>query len=167
MILAVFWLPDTNFVGGTAYTSSREVGVTNDPTLYRTERYGTDFFYSIPLPNGNYDINLHLIENAFNGSGERIIDILAEGQLLIDNMDLAAEVGRDVLVVKTLENVQVNDANLDLKFSSGASNAFILGIEVMLSGTGRNTFIAGGFGNNKILGVDPGTINLVKEKLTN
>ncbi|QIZ69746.1 Ig-like domain-containing protein [Oxynema aestuarii] len=149
------WSADNSFVAGTAYTSERLVGVTPDTLLDRTERYGTDFSYAIAVENGTYDLNLSFIENFFNQAGGRVFDITVEGQLIFDNFDVWTEVGMDTLLIKTIEDIQVSDGVLDVNFKSSASNAFIQGIEVLAAGTGQNNLVSGGFGNNKIFGVDP------------
>jgi hypothetical protein len=149
------WSADNSFVAGTAYTSERLVGVTPDTLLDRSERYGTDFSYAIAVENGTYDLNLSFIENFFNQAGGRVFDITVEGQLIFDDFDVWTEVGMDTLLIKTIEDIQVSDGVLDVNFKSSASNAFIQGIEVLAAGTGQNNLVSGGFGNNKIFGVDP------------
>lgn len=46
------------------------------PLLFvRSERYGSDLMYNIPLPPGNYDIMMHLAEIYFDNVGDRVFDV--------------------------------------------------------------------------------------------
>jgi Malectin domain len=56
------WSADNYFVGGSTYSiSSIPVQNTVDDPIYQSERFGT-FSYSIPVPVGTYEINIHLAE---------------------------------------------------------------------------------------------------------
>lgn len=56
------WSADTYFEDGSTYSISNiEVMNTVDDPIYQSERVGT-FSYSIPVPVGTYEINIHLAE---------------------------------------------------------------------------------------------------------
>jgi large repetitive protein len=56
------WQADNFFTGGSTYSiSSIPVMGTVDDPIYQSERVGI-FAYSIPLPVGTYEINIHLAE---------------------------------------------------------------------------------------------------------
>ena len=56
------WSADNYFSGGGTYSITNiAVGNTVDDPIYQSERVGT-FSYSIPLPVGTYEINIHLAE---------------------------------------------------------------------------------------------------------
>jgi regulation of enolase protein 1 (concanavalin A-like superfamily) len=156
------WSADHSFNGGLRHEapqSSIDLGVTDDPGLYRHERAQVAFSYEVAIANGTYDVNLSFIENAFDYVGGRVFDVAAEGQVVLDDVDLFSEIGRDVLVTKTLENVEVADGVLNLDFSASASKAPIMAIEVLAAGSGRDNLVSGGSGNNSVYGVDPARTN--------
>jgi hypothetical protein len=117
------YLADQYFTNGVPY-SKPEVNM--DP-LYETERYSTTrvLTYAIPVKNGLYDISLHFAEIYYGatgglstgGVGSRIFDVRAEGQLLEDNMDIFAEVGAEVPLIKNYV-ISVYDGSLDISMSS-------------------------------------------------
>ena len=54
--------------------------------------------FTIPLPNGDYTVNL-FVGNSYTGTsqpGDRIFDILVEGSLVQDDLDLVATFGHKV-----------------------------------------------------------------------
>ena len=56
------WSADSYFTGGGTYAiSSIAVLNTVDDPIYQSERVGI-FSYSIPVPVGTYEINIHLAE---------------------------------------------------------------------------------------------------------
>jgi Malectin domain len=56
------WIADAYFTGGNTYSiTSIDVSKTADMAIYQSERTG-EFSYSIPVPIGTYEINIHLAE---------------------------------------------------------------------------------------------------------
>ncbi|WP_194977130.1 PKD domain-containing protein, partial [Aquiflexum lacus] len=117
---------DVNFIGGKSYTNTNAAV----PALYQTERSANPptFGYNIPVPNGSYNINLHFAEiywGATGGgpggnAGQRIFDVTINGQLVLDNYDINAEVGPQNLVIKTFD-VEVVNGQIVMDFSALAS----------------------------------------------
>jgi Malectin domain len=57
-----YWGADNFFTGGTTYSiTSVPIANTLDDTVYQSIRLGT-FSYSIPVPVGNYEVDIHLAE---------------------------------------------------------------------------------------------------------
>lgn len=57
-----YWTSDRFFSGGKTYSSSdTPISDTVDDPIYQSERAGT-FSYSIPVPIGTYEINVHFAE---------------------------------------------------------------------------------------------------------
>ena len=146
------FLDDQYFVDGEAFANTSALV----PTLYQTEHTDDDltFGYQIPVPNGNYDVVLHFAEifwGATGGSpggvGSRIFDVSVEGDLVLDNYDIIADVGSETPVTKTF-NVTVNDGSLDMEFSSlaidgGVDQPKVSAIEILENNTAP-TAIANG-----------------------
>ena len=150
-------------VTGTAFTA-RSSPV---PSIFRTERYGKapngDLNYSVPLPNGTYTVTTHHAEiwfgkhqNASAASpGKRVFDILLEGQLVKDDLDLFAENGNGPVSL-TFPGVSVTDGALNIDLEASADNSQISGISI--TGNGQAIYINTGsdanvdYGGNTYIG---------------
>ncbi|MEX0275755.1 MAG: malectin domain-containing carbohydrate-binding protein [Flavobacteriaceae bacterium] len=117
---------DQHFDGGRAYTNaSAEVA-----DLYKTERSSNqrEFDYNIPLPNGDYQVILHFAEIYWGATGggalgtaQRVFDVTMEGNLILDDYDINAEVGPQTEVTKTFP-VTMTDGTLNLNFDATGLN---------------------------------------------
>jgi chitodextrinase len=83
---------DTGFSGGTVYAVTHAIAGTSDPNLYRSQRYG-NFTYTIPVANGSYAVTLQFAELYHGNAGQRVFDVLLEGQEVISNLDVVARAG--------------------------------------------------------------------------
>src|SRR5205085_11015849 len=125
---------DGSFAGGSVYATTQAIAGTSDPALYQNERWG-QFSYSIPVPNGTYDVRLHFVELYYSAAGKRVfgMDVLdTPASPDIANLDIYAEVGPNAALVKTITGVQVTDGKLDVKSVYGsADDPEIAAIEVI------------------------------------
>jgi hypothetical protein len=138
--LSQVWDADRNFSGGQTYSSSAAIGGTVEDPLFRTERYG-NFTYSIPLASGTYTVNLYFAELYWTSAGKRVFDVTAEGQLIIDNLDIWAQVGANNALTRTTQ-LSVTDGTLNLSFINGVDNAKLSAIEIVQVPTGPTFTIA-------------------------
>ncbi len=114
------------------------IGTAND-LLYQTQRNDNSsanpkLTYSLPVINGNYTIKLHFAENFSGnfGAGLRVFDILAENQILLDNVDIFSQAGgKNRALVLTFTSVAVNDGVLNIAFNHVTDNPTLAGIEVV------------------------------------
>jgi hypothetical protein len=83
---------DTDYSGGSTYSTTAAITGTFDQPLYQSQRYG-DLTYNIPLPNGNYNVTLKFAELYFNSAGQRKFDVSMEGQQVIANLDVYSAAG--------------------------------------------------------------------------
>ncbi|WP_157614270.1 malectin domain-containing carbohydrate-binding protein, partial [Pseudotamlana agarivorans] len=104
--------------------------------LFNSERWdpstGPEMNFSIPLPNGDYVINLFL-GNSYEGTkniGDRIFDVLLEGVVVEDNLDLVATYGHQVAGMLSYP-VTVNDGVLNISFGHEVENPLVNAIEIM------------------------------------
>ena len=137
---------DQYFSGGSSYRNNNALV----PELYKTERTASSltFDYNIPLANGDYTVILHFAEiywgatgGDVGGIGSRIFDVTIEGNLVLDNYDIIADVGSETPVLKTYA-VTINDDALNISFSAlanvgGADQPKVSAIEVISSGGGN------------------------------
>jgi hypothetical protein len=137
-------------------SSPPEIVNTDDDPLYRTERYGTDFGYEIPVPeSGTYEVTLQFAE-IYQGAapgdtdtdadqtGQRVFDVTTEGQEVLDNYDPYAEAGDSLTAVDETYTVEVTDGTLNVGFDAtdddNADNAKISAIKVVsVDDGGSNT----------------------------
>ncbi len=129
------WSADKYFVGGRAYRNSSEIDNTTDDSLYNSERSllknDDRFSYQVPVDNGNYNVTLKFAEIYFENSGKRVFDAFAEGEQIIDDLDIVAQAGGNKLAFDRTFNVKVEDGVLDLDFVSNIQNAKLSAIEIV------------------------------------
>ena len=126
------WLADSSFTGGNTFATTQAISGTSDPALFQTERWG-NFSYNIPVATaGTYQIELNFAEIYWNGTGLRVFDVKAEGQLILNNLDIWSEVGVNAALTKLIE-IGVSDGVLNLEFITEIDNAKISSIHVFPS----------------------------------
>ena len=133
---------DQSFSGGKTFTNTKitDIAGTTDDGLYKSERFGI-FNYNVAVPSGTYTLKLHFAEIYFGatgggtgGAGKRVFNVTAEGQPLLTNFDIFAEVGSMTALVKEFE-VSVTDGTLNLAFSKVVENPKVSALEIIsLSG---------------------------------
>jgi malectin (di-glucose binding ER protein)/fibronectin type III domain protein len=132
------WAADTGFNTGSTVSVAHAIAGTSDPALYRTERWdpGTapELAYAFNVPNGTYTVKLHFCEtwSGGQGVGKRVFDVFLENQLVLDNLDIFAQVGGYTALVKTFQ-VTVNDGQLNLNFAHGSADDPQIGAIEILS----------------------------------
>jgi chitodextrinase/gamma-glutamylcyclotransferase (GGCT)/AIG2-like uncharacterized protein YtfP len=130
------WAADTGFNTGKKGSTREAIANTTDDTLYKTERWdrysAPDLAYSFDVPNGDYQVNLHFAEIYSGASfvGGRVFDVEIEGALVLDNLDIFAEVGANAALVETIP-ITVSDGKLNIVFRQGVENPKISAIEIL------------------------------------
>jgi hypothetical protein len=140
------WNSDRYFEGGSAlnWSGSLDVAGTDDPDLYLTQRSGSGpgkrrgFAYAIPVDeSGVYMVRLYFAEPYWGApggpegdAGRRIFSVTAEGETLIEDLDVYAEVGELTALVKQAE-VEVQDGELNLSFAASEGEPIVAAIEVL------------------------------------
>jgi len=127
--LGRLWSADTNFTGGSTFSTGSAIGNTVDDPLFQSERYGNPFSYSLPVANGTYTVRLRFAEIFFGAPGNRVFDVDMEGVKAIDDLDLFAAAGKDV-AYELIREVVVTDGVLNIVFSSSVNFAKLSAIEV-------------------------------------
>ena len=132
------WSADTGFNTGLTFSTGNTITGTADPALYQKERFdlagGPDLTYSLSVPApGSYRVKLHFAE-IFAGSslpGQRVFDVSIEGQLVLNDYDVAAEVGAFASVIKQFD-ILVTDGTVDITFGHVVENPKVNAIEVVV-----------------------------------
>lgn len=135
--LAEPWCTDTNYVGGKSYANpgAGDIQGTEHDELYRSERTGSDanplaFAYTIPVLDTQVRVRLHFAEIYWSAPGARIFDVRLEGQLVLDDYDIVADVGPLTAVVHEFE-VSVFDGSLDMQFDASVDRPKLSAWEVI------------------------------------
>jgi hypothetical protein len=125
------WAADKNFVGGATYLTgaSTPIAGTVEDALYRTERWGQQFSYNVPVPNGTYAVTLHFAEIYWTSANARVFDVLAEGVRVISSLDIWSAVGANTALLRTT-TVTVNDGVLNLDFVASVDAGKVSAIEI-------------------------------------
>ena len=123
---------DTEYSGGDTYSTSAPISDTKDIALYQTIRYG-NFLYNIPLANGNYNVTLKFAEIYWNAAGKRIFNVNMNGQQVIGNLDIFAQIGKNAAYDVTIP-VSVTNGMLKIAFTSIVDNAEVNAIEITQQG---------------------------------
>lgn len=131
------WSPDSGFTSGSSSTFTNEIAGTIDDAIYQSFRYddspSTPLDYVFPVTNGQYEVRLHFAEtwSGITAAGQRVFDVLLEGQTAINDLDVFATAGPNTALVQTLQTT-VNDGQLNIGLRHVAQNPFISGIEIFL-----------------------------------
>ncbi|MEE8603134.1 putative Ig domain-containing protein [Euzebya tangerina] len=141
----IAWEADRDFIGGSTYSNgnltANEITGAQSPAIHLTERSGAGgHAYEIPLTNGTYDVTLHMAEIYFGaegagpaGAGNRIFDGTVEGQLVVDDLDIFAEVGAQTALTRSA-TVTVTDGSLSIDMQASVNQAKLSGIEIVPAG---------------------------------
>ena len=125
------WSKDNYFQGGNTYSTTAGIDKTQDDTLFQTERFAKDLSYAIPVENGNYQVNLNFAEIYWNQDNQRVFDVKAENQIVLDNFDIHKGIGGKNVAVEKSFNVNVTDGVLNLDLNASIDNAKLSGIEII------------------------------------
>ena len=99
--------------------------------LYKSYRTG-ELLFSQPMDNGVYDLTLHFMEPEDLAKGERLFDVLAQGDIVIGNLDVRSS--RDgrmrSALSRTIPNIQVTEGQFEISLKSLKGLPVISGFEV-------------------------------------
>ena len=122
------------YVGGSARTFNNPIGNTDDDPLYqdlRLVRNGSFFYRFDVSAAATFEVTLYLMAPALSGPGNIIMDVLAEGEVVLDNLDVKVQAGGVYRALIKTFTVNVSDGRLDLKFAKVNKAALICAIAVV------------------------------------
>jgi hypothetical protein len=132
------WAADEDFSGGTATSTSAAVNTSKIPNpapeaVYQTNRFGP-MTYTIPglTPGASYIVDLHFAETFWTAPGQRLFNVLINGNQVLTNYDIFASAGGEfIATVQSFAVTADNTGTLTIQFVVGAAdNPQINGIEV-------------------------------------
>ncbi len=127
------WTADCCNNTGYTYSTDNAVTGTSDPTLYQSGRWYTSpgFTYTFSLPNGTYNVVLKFAEVYFSQKGKRAFNVALNGQQVLSNFDVLAQVAPNAALDKTF-SATVSNGQLQIAFSIGtADNPMVSAIQIL------------------------------------
>jgi hypothetical protein len=125
------WNADTGYMGGYSFATSTGIGNTPNPALYQTERWNPSVLeYQLAVPNGTYTVNLKFAEIYHSRAGERVFNIVLNGQLAQSSFDIVAAAGGPNLAVDRPFLVTVTNGIVDIQLVPIVGNPKISAIEI-------------------------------------
>ena len=123
------WAADQKWVAGSfGYTDRRNevstrsaIGGTVDDLLYQDARRGETEYRFDGLPSGKYQVELRFAEIQNRKPGQRVFDVMIEGNVVLFALDISAEVGENTADNKTFI-VSVGDGQLNVRFIGRQAN---------------------------------------------
>ncbi len=109
---------DLSTVGGEV-GQSKGIKGSQDPTLYQSYRIGR-LALDLPLENGLYDLVFKFAEPFETPVGERVFDVLAQGQVVIPQLDVRLARDGKILssLARTVTDLKVSDGKLKIGFNA-------------------------------------------------
>ncbi|MFC5537605.1 malectin domain-containing carbohydrate-binding protein, partial [Rhodocytophaga aerolata] len=139
-INGITWEADNTYRKGSVQLdrpAATPIAATDDDLLYQSYLSAATNLgvtrYEVPLPNGNYMIRMHFVENFFTTVASRVFDISIENQRRLAFFDIFSEVGYKSALVKDFE-VSITDGRLDVSFTPTANRVAIAGMEIYNAG---------------------------------
>ncbi|QNR23402.1 malectin domain-containing carbohydrate-binding protein [Croceimicrobium hydrocarbonivorans] len=141
-ITGISYLADQYNIGGYTHSYTKGVANTQDSTLYSTCRIGRNMAYYIPVPEpAMYEVTLHFAElqGWLMGPARRVFDISAEGQLVLDDIDIYSLSGDGATAYSTSFPVEVLDGELALNTAASVDNSLLVAIEVKAGASAKTS----------------------------
>ena len=127
----VSWSADSGFSGGSTYIGSATIAGTTVQPVYQSERWGsTPFQYQFPVANGAFTVKLRFAEVYFTQPGQRVFNVLINGQTVLSNFDIIAQAGAANTAVDKQFAVNVTSGSVVIQLVPLVSNAKISGLEI-------------------------------------
>lgn len=134
------WLEDAhyeNYYNTTSTTQTIDVSTVTDAapeSVYQTQRYGSTaepLSYYIPVVDGSYRMRVHWAELSAVDSGQRVMDIVVNGSLVANNIDVYDAVGRYAAFDVEFDAVAFWGSGLTIEIETQTSwYPFISGLEI-------------------------------------
>ena len=134
---------DSYATGGKKNSTSTPIAGTEDDPLFQTERYGTGsnkLGYAIAVEPGSYSVSFDFAELSYDAAGQRVFDVLIEGELAFDNLDVWAQAGgKFVAYEPPVFMVDVLDGELNIEFVKGVQNPKVSSLTILDVTSNDNT----------------------------
>jgi beta-glucanase (GH16 family) len=128
------WGPNVEYgyLEGSVRTNTGTFAGTAEQTLFQSELRGGSR-YRVRVPNGKYDVQLHMAETEVSASGKRVFSVYLQGRLAQSRLDLFGAVGPFVAYEPIVQGVEVKDGILEVMFVQETWICTISGITITAS----------------------------------
>jgi hypothetical protein len=109
---------------GTTAQAPVTLSNTPDAPLFDNYRTGSSFTFSRAVAPGNYELLLDFTEPTFTQPGQRVFDVSADGQTLLDHFDIVQDAGANQADVKAF-TIHVANGPLVLTFHGDVGDAIV------------------------------------------
>lgn len=127
-------------VGGTPREISATITGAEKNKDYFAAALQDPTFYHVLVPEGTYDVTLLLAETEFAAAGTRVFDVYAEGEPVLQDVDIYAAAGGNAALEKHIPGLAVTDGRLDLYFKEKTGVPILHGLiieRIGSTGVGR------------------------------
>lgn len=100
--------------------------------LYDVQRLGWKDYRIGNLPDGEYLVTLHFNEQSVHGPGLAVFSVTLEGRVVLENLDVYAEVGRGYPLVRRF-SITVSDGELELAAIPVVGDPHLAALEVSVA----------------------------------
>jgi hypothetical protein len=130
--LGQVWSADTGFLNGSTYTTASPVGNTTASSLYQNTRYqwGSTLQYRFSVPNGVYTVRLKFAEIYYTAAGQRVFNIVLNGQTRETNFDAVVAAGGPLRAVDRVFTVSATGAQIAIDLTPVIENPQLNAIEI-------------------------------------
>ncbi|MFK8029855.1 MAG: family 16 glycosylhydrolase [Gammaproteobacteria bacterium] len=124
------YTPEQHVQGGRSGFIDKVKG-SSDSLLFQSYREG-DVSIELPVDNQKYDVTFYFAEPREIEGGERVFDVFAENELVIDDIDVMAfRDGKTISALTvTVPNILVTDGELSIDFAASAGQPVISAVSV-------------------------------------
>jgi len=151
---------DKTFATNASITMAPGVPAGTPVEVFKSERWdpagGAEMLWSFPVePGALLEVRVYLAEiyTGITAPGQRVFDVLVEGQLAMDNVDKFAESGGQKIGYVRSYTLTAGDNMLQVQMAHATENPAVCGIEVVQLGTsGGASPAAGAGGENAVAG---------------
>jgi YD repeat-containing protein len=135
------WSADYGYSGGSTGWTTHGIAGTVSQTLYQNLRYAAPSFqYQFAVPNGTYAVRLKFAELYFSQSGQRVFNVLINGQTVLSNFDIVAVAGAAYTALDRQFNTTVSTGQLVIQFTQVVDSPIVNAIEILsAAGSGLYT----------------------------
>jgi hypothetical protein len=130
------WSADTGFTGGNTYSVTRPIANTTAQPLYQSERWNNGpLNYNFAVPGGSYVVTLKFAEIFFTAAGQRVFNILLNGQTAQTNFDIFAQAGGADRAVDVSYTVYASSGQIAIQLTPLVDHPKISAIQIVPAGT--------------------------------
>jgi len=130
------WSADYGFGAGSCDNSTTSIGGTTAQALYQNQRWSNDALtYQIPVANGTYTVNLKFAELYFTSAGQRVFNIVINGQTVVNGFDMVAAAGGAGKAIDKSFQVSVTGGVITITLNPSVQQPAINAIELLKTTT--------------------------------